>query len=63
MGPSSHRVTASQGDANRSYSDEDQSSSDLEDFNKLPESPDVGGESQVQIGSRQTPVAVSLESP
>ncbi|XP_045146292.1 voltage-dependent T-type calcium channel subunit alpha-1I isoform X1 [Echinops telfairi] len=33
-----------EGDANRSYSDEDQSSSNLEEFDKLPEGLDSGGD-------------------
>lgn len=33
----------SQGDANRSYTDEDQSSSNLEEFDKLPEGLDNSG--------------------
>lgn len=33
----------SQGDANRSYSDEDQSSSNMEEFDKLPEGLDSSG--------------------
>lgn len=33
-----------QGDANRSYSDEDQSSSNMEDFDKFQDSQDVSGQ-------------------
>lgn len=37
----------SQGDANRSYSDEDQSSSNMEDFDKLQEGLDGSGGKEV----------------
>lgn len=39
----------SQGDANRSYSDEDQSSSNMEDFDKLPEGLDSSGGKHTSI--------------
>lgn len=41
----------SQGDANRSYSDEDQSSSNMEEFDKLQEGLDGGGGKQVSTGT------------
>lgn len=37
----------SQGDANRSYSDEDQSSSNMEEFDKLQEGLDCSGGKQI----------------
>lgn len=39
----------SQGDANRSYSDEDQSSSNMEEFDKLPEGLDSSGGKHTSI--------------
>lgn len=39
----SHRRPVSQGDANRSYSDEDQSSSNMEEFDKFQEGLDSSG--------------------
>lgn len=48
----------SQGDANRSYSDEDQSSSNMEEFDKLQEGLDSGGGKQVSTvtwGTRTLP--------
>lgn len=42
------RGTVSQGDANRSYSDEDQSLSNMEEFDKLQEALDIGGGKQAR---------------
>ena len=41
--------TVSQGDANRSYSDEDQSSSNMEEFDKFQEGLESSGGKQISI--------------